>query len=83
MLAKRMDDLEARIAELAAREELAAIRPELNGGQVMEHLGIEPGPAVGKALAFLLEIRLEEGMLGEEEVTRRLDEWWAAQQSAG
>ena len=45
MLAKRMDDLEARIAELAAREELAAIRPELNGGQVMEHLGIEPGPA--------------------------------------
>ena len=82
MLAKRMDDLEARIAELAAREELAAIRPELNGGQVMEHLGIEPGPAVGKALAFLLEIRLDEGMLGDDEIRLRLDNWWRAQHGA-
>ena len=79
MLAKRMDDLEARIAELAAREELAAIRPELNGGQVMEHLGIEPGPAVGKALAFLLEIRLDEGMLGDDAIRLRLDNWWRTQ----
>ena len=79
MLAKRMDDLEARIAELAAREELAAIRPELNGGQVMDHLGIEPGPAVGKALAFLLEIRLDEGMLGDDAIRLRLDNWWRAQ----
>ena len=82
MLAKRMDDLEARIAELAAREELAAIRPELNGGQVMEHLGIEPGPAVGKALAFLLEIRLDEGMLGDDAIRLRLDNWWRDQHGA-
>ena len=79
MLARRMDDLEVRIGELAAREELKAIRPELDGVQVMEHLGLRPSPAVGNALAFLLEIRLEEGLLGEEAITRRLDEWWATQ----
>jgi len=82
MLAKRMDDLEERIADLAAREELASIRPELNGGQVMSHLGIEPGPWVGKALAFLLEIRLDEGMLGDEQIRARLDNWWRTQHSA-
>ena len=76
-LAKRMDELEARIVELDEREELASIRPELDGKQVMEHLGIGPGPLIGKALGFLLEIRLEEGMLGEVEVRRRLDTWRA------
>ena len=76
MLSRRMDDLETRIEELAANEELAAIRPELNGSQVMERLGLAPGPEIGRVLAFLLEIRLEEGLLGEEEVGRRLDEWW-------
>ena len=75
MLSRRMDELEARIADLAEREELASIRPELDGTQVMEQLGIGPGPLVGKALAFLLEIRLEEGMFGEEEIRRRLDQW--------
>jgi poly(A) polymerase len=79
MLAERMDQLEARIEELRQQEELAAIRPELDGRQVMAHLGIGPGPIVGKALAFLLELRLEEGPLGEEEAYRRLDEWWADQ----
>ena len=77
MLARRMDELERRIGELAEREELAAIRPELDGVQVMDQLGIGPGPAVGKALAYLLEIRLEEGLLGEAEIRRRLDEWRA------
>ena len=76
MLSRRMDDLEARIEELAAKEELASIRPELNGSQVMEQLGLTPGPDIGRALAFLLEIRLEEGLLGEDEVRRRLDTWW-------
>ena len=76
ILAGRMDDLEARIAELAEKEELAAIRPELDGSQVMDQLGVAPGRIVGEALAFLLEIRLDEGMLGETEVRRRLDEWW-------
>jgi poly(A) polymerase len=78
-LSRRMDDLEARIAELAAQEELASIRPELDGGQVMAHLGIAPGPMVGKALAHLLEIRLDEGVVGDEEIRRRLDEWWRSQ----
>ena len=75
VLAKRMDELEARIIELNEREELASIRPELDGKQVMEHLGVGPGPLIGKALAFLLEIRLEEGMLGDAEIRRRLDQW--------
>lgn len=70
-----MDELEERILELAEREEIASIRPELDGKQVMEQLGIGPGPVVGKALAFLFEIRLEEGMLGEAEIRRRLDRW--------
>jgi poly(A) polymerase len=81
LLARRMDELEARIGELAAAEELKAIRPELDGNQVMERLGLRPGPAVGRALTFLLELRLDEGLLGEDEVGRRLDAWWAAQQT--
>jgi len=80
MLSKRMDDLEVRIAELAEQEEIERIRPELNGNEVITHLGITPGPAVGKAMDFLLELRLEEGPLGRDEVLRRLDEWWATQQ---
>jgi poly(A) polymerase len=74
-LSKRMDELEERIGELAELEELASIRPELDGTQVMKQLGIGPGPLIGKALAFLLEIRLEEGMLGNDEIRCRLDRW--------
>lgn len=76
-LAARMDELEERIAELREQEELAAIRPDLDGRQVMDILGIEPGPEVGQAMDFLLELRLEEGPLGEEAATERLLEWWA------
>jgi poly(A) polymerase len=76
-LSARMDELERRIDELAEREELASLRPELDGHAVMQHLGLKPGPDVGAALDFLLELRLDEGLLGEAEVTRRLDEWWA------
>jgi poly(A) polymerase len=76
-LARRMDELEARIAELRESEELAAIRPDLDGVAVMARLGVGPGRAVGAALAFLLELRLEEGQLGEDEAGRRLDAWWA------
>jgi poly(A) polymerase len=75
-LSARMDELEARTAELEEREELAALRPELDGHAVMQHLGLAPGPDVGAALDFLLELRLEEGVLGPEEATRRLDAWW-------
>ena len=80
-LGRRMDELEARIAVLAEAEELAAIRPDLDGRQVMDHLGLEPGPAVGLALDFLLELRLDEGPLGEDEAYRRLDAWWEARNS--
>ena len=79
MLAKRMDELEARIAELAKEEELAALRPEMDGAAVMEYLGVQPGRQVGAALEFLMEIRLEEGLLGDEEIRRRLDAWWSSQ----
>jgi poly(A) polymerase len=80
LLADRMDALEARIAELREQEELAAIRPDLDGGQVMAHLGIPPGREVGEALAMLLEARLDEGPLDEAEAYRRLEAWWASRQ---
>ena len=78
LLGRRMDELEERIVELAAEEELAAIRPDLDGRAVMEHLGVPPGPVVGQALAFLLELRLEEGPLDEADAKRHLDEWWSS-----
>jgi poly(A) polymerase len=76
-LGARMDELEARIADLSAREELDSMRPELDGDAVMVRLGITPGRAVGEALGFLLDLRLDEGILGAGEAGRRLDEWWA------
>jgi poly(A) polymerase len=82
-LARRMDELEARIAELRQQEELDAIRPDLDGNQVMALLGIGPGRAVGEALAFLMELRLDEGPLGEEVAAARLREWWATQEGQG
>ena len=75
-LSKRMDEMEERIADLAQREELASLRPEIDGVQVMEILGVGAGPAVGAALEFLMDIRLEEGLIGEEAVVRRLQDWW-------
>jgi poly(A) polymerase len=78
-LGRRMDELEARIAELREQEELDAIRPDLDGAQVMAQLGIGPGRQVGRALSFLLELRMEEGPLGEEEARRRLASWWEEQ----
>ena len=77
-LARRMDELEERIAELRAQEELDAIRPDLDGAQVMALLDIAPGREVGEALSFLLELRMDEGPLGEEEAARRLVSWWEA-----
>jgi poly(A) polymerase len=75
-LARRMDELEARIAELRQQEELDSLRPDLTGTQVMELLDLAPGPAVGQALAFLMELRLDEGPLGEDEAAARLRQWW-------
>jgi len=81
-LSRRMDDLETRIGELRGREALDAIRPDLDGQQIMERLGLPPGPVVGRAVRHLLELRLEDGPLGEDEAGRRLDEWWAVQPEA-
>jgi poly(A) polymerase len=78
MLRRRMDDLVARIARLREQEELEAIRPDLDGNAVMGILGLAPGREVGEALRFLLDLRLDEGPLGEEEAERRLRAWWAA-----
>jgi len=74
-LARRMDDLEVRIAALRAREELDAIRPPLDGRQVMAYLGVPPGPIVGQALDDLLEARLDEGPIEVDDAYARLDSW--------
>jgi poly(A) polymerase len=70
------DRLEERIAELAAREDLARVRPDLDGNQIMELLGIPAGPQVGEAWSFLKELRLERGPLSTEEATAELLAWW-------
>ncbi|WP_114587534.1 CCA tRNA nucleotidyltransferase [Microbacterium arborescens] len=72
------DDIERRIDELAAAEELGAMRPELDGNRIQEILGIRPGREVGEAYRFLLDIRLDEGMIGQDAAEQRLREWWAA-----
>lgn len=77
-LARRIDDLEVRIAELQAAEAVRSIRPDLDGAEVMEHLGIGPGPVVGQALAHLLELRLEHGPMERDAALAELDEWYAA-----
>ncbi|MET2011229.1 CCA tRNA nucleotidyltransferase [Microbacterium chocolatum] len=77
-LASAYDDIERRIDELAEAEELGAMRPELDGNRIQEVLGIRPGREVGEAYRFLLDLRLDEGIVGEEEAERRLLAWWAA-----
>jgi poly(A) polymerase len=72
------DDLEARIAELREREELDAIRPDLDGLQIMEILGVSPGPHVGAAYKHLLALRMEHGPLGDERAREELLNWWRA-----
>jgi len=71
------DDLEARIATLAAHEELQAIRPDLDGEEIMKILKIGPGRQVGEAYRFLMELRLDEGELGAKEARKRLLAWWS------
>ena len=82
-LSRRMDELEARICELETKERLDAIRPDLDGVEVMRRLGISPGRDVGAALEFLLELRLEVGPLGPDEAGRRLESWWQARSRVG
>jgi len=75
-LAFAYDDLEDRIGQLQEEEGRAALRPDLDGEQIMTILDLKPGPDVGAAYRFLMELRLDEGPLGEEEATRRLLGWW-------
>ena len=82
-LSRRMDELEERIVELETAEELAALRPELDGNAVMEHLGLQPGRDIGEAMRFLMEVRLDEGLLGDDAIRARLDEWWAERSITG
>ena len=79
-LSRAYDSLEERIAQLKEQEELDAIRPDLDGNQIMEILGIKPGPVVGRAYKFLLEQRLEHGPLGHERAVKALKDWWETQQ---
>ncbi|MGZ0712215.1 CCA tRNA nucleotidyltransferase (plasmid) [Coraliomargarita sp. W4R53] len=76
-LARAYDDIERRIDELAQQEELNSMRPELDGNRIQDVLGISPGREVGEAYNFLLELRLDEGVLGAEEAERRLRDWWS------
>jgi poly(A) polymerase len=77
-LRRTYDDLEARIARLSEEEELASIRPDLDGQQIMEILGIGPGPVVGEAYRFLLELRMDEGPQTYDAARDALLAWWAA-----
>ena len=78
-LRRTYDELEARIARLSEAEELASIRPDLDGTQIMEILGVPPGPQVGAAYRFLLELRLDEGPASYDEAKAALLTWWADQ----
>ncbi|WP_210650975.1 CCA tRNA nucleotidyltransferase [Nocardioides sp. SYSU D00065] len=76
-LRRTYDSLEERIARLGEEEELAAIRPDLDGTRIMEVLGIGPGPEVGAAYRFLLELRMDEGPQSPERAEAALRAWWA------
>jgi poly(A) polymerase len=78
-LARAYDGLEERITELSEQEELARLRPELDGNEIMRILGVPPGPVVGKARNFLLELRINRGELGRDRVIQELRDWAAAE----
>ncbi len=78
-LSAAYDDLEERIAVLAEEEELSSLRPDLDGNQIMETLGVGPGRVIGQAYAFLLERRIDEGPLGPDRAREELLAWWAQQ----
>ena len=78
-LQRTYDHLEERIADLAAKEDLARVRPDLDGNEIMEILGLEPGPEVGKAWKYMKDLRLEHGELEREEAVEKLKSWWEAE----
>jgi poly(A) polymerase len=80
-LATTYDELEGRIERLKAAEELAAVRPELNGNEIGEILGVPPGKVIGEAYRFLLGVRLDEGPIGKDAAREHLLAWWADRQT--
>jgi poly(A) polymerase len=78
-LSDAYDALERRIAELREQEQLDAIRPDLDGNEIMKVLDLAPGPDVGKAWAYMRELRLERGPLSHEDAVAELTRWWASQ----
>ena len=82
-LQRTYEHLEERIADIAAREDLARVRPDLDGNEIMEILGVPAGPVVGRAWAFLKELRLERGPLERDAAIAELRAWWEAEQSQG
>lgn len=78
-LSRIYDDLEARIVRLMEQEELEAVRPELNGNEMAEILGIAPGPVLGRAYKHLLAVRMDQGPIGREAAVEALRTWWAEQ----
>ncbi|MFH8991922.1 CCA tRNA nucleotidyltransferase [Streptomyces sp. NPDC017940] len=78
-LSRAYDGLEERVARLQEQEELDSIRPDLNGNEIQEVLGVGPGPVIGKAYKFLLELRLENGPMERDAAVAALKEWWAAE----
>src|SRR5699024_12596360 len=75
-LSHAYDDLERRIAELAEEEELKAIRPDLDGNEIMEILDLTPGRDVGAAYKHMLAVRMEQGPLSREKAIAELRRWW-------
>ena len=78
-LRRAYEELEWRIDELSAAEELDAMRPDLDGNAIMQILDVGPGPVIGKAYKFLLERRLDRGPVAAEVAEAELREWWAQQ----
>jgi len=76
-ISRRIDELEERIAVLREQEELEALRPPIDGNQVMEHLGLPPGRTVGEIMRMLTEYRIDNGPYSEEEAYAMLDDWAA------
>jgi poly(A) polymerase len=81
-LRRTYDDLESRIERLAEEEELAAVRPDLDGNQIMTLLGLKPGRDVGAAYHYLLELRMDHGPMSEEDATAALLAWWEERKRA-
>ena len=78
-LSRTYDDLEARIARLLEQEQLDAVRPELDGDEIADVLGITPGPVLGRAYKYLLSVRMDQGPIGREAAIQALQAWWADQ----